>query len=165
MPTDVLVGPVALSYVQNLTITEGYKIERIASSNFAQAIAPTPKQIVIKATLFGQDRLLQKKALEILALTSRLLLSSAAPLLNKTGIPVIAGLTISLDMQISNLVFTQNVQNREALNVDITLIQVPRTAAIALIGEYADLIVAAGASPVGSAPTPGGTPRQAGAPI
>jgi hypothetical protein len=165
MPTDVLVGPVALSYVQSLTITEGYNIQTIGGSKFAQAIAPTQKEIAIKATLIGQDRLMQKKGLEILALTSRLLLSTAAPLLNRTGIPVIAGLTISLDMQIRNLVFTQNVQNREALDVDITLIQVPRTSAFAVLGEVADLVLAAGASAVGSAPAAGPTPRQPGAPI
>jgi hypothetical protein len=165
MPIDVLVGPVPLSYVQSLTITEGYKFDRVSGSKFVQAFAPTQKQIVIKATLIGSERLLLKKGLELLALTSRLLLSAAAPLLNITGIPVIAGLTISLDMQISNLVFTQSVQNREALNVDITLIQVPRTSALAILGEVADLVVAAGASPIGSAPVPGATPRTPGGSI
>ena len=165
MPTDVFLGPVSLNCVQSLTMTEGYSIKSIAGSNFVQAIAPTQKQIEIKATLFGQERLFKKKELEILALTSRLFLSLAAPVLNRTGIPVVAGLTISLDMQISKLVFSQNAQRREALDVDISLIQVPRTAAIAVLGEVADLVVAVGTAFIPSFPAPGATLRSVGIPI
>src|SRR6266513_1598509 len=87
----VLVGAVPLFYVQSMNISEGYGIER----------------------------LLLKKALEAMALTSRLLVAAAAPLLAVTGIPVVSGLTISLDMQITDLRFTQSVAKRDALDVSI----------------------------------------------
>ena len=62
----VLVGPVPLLYVQSMTITEGYRIERIMGSRFSQATQPTTKTITIEAILPGPDRLLLKKALEVI---------------------------------------------------------------------------------------------------
>src|SRR6266566_4596318 len=169
MPTNVnvpiLVGPVQLLYVQSMTINEGYRIERIAGSKFSQAIAPTTKTISIEAMLIGPDRLVQKKALEALALTSRVLVAATASLLKITGIPVVSGLTISTDMQITDLRFTQSVQKRDALDVSMTLQYVPRSSLAAIIGEVADLALAARTSPVPSLPAPGSTPRLPGAPI
>src|SRR5438105_2546461 len=120
-----------------MSISEGYKIQRIAGSKFSQAIAPTTKTITIEAVLLGRERLLLKKGLEVLALTSRLLVSAMAPALKITGIPVVSGLTISLDMQITDLRFTQSVQKREALDVSITLQHVPRSSLFAILGEVA----------------------------
>src|SRR6266536_2175633 len=93
----VLVGSVALTYVQSMTISEGYRIERIAGSKFSQAIAPSTKTISIEAMLIGADRLQQKKSLEALALVSRVLVAAAAAALRVTGISVVSGLTISLE--------------------------------------------------------------------
>jgi len=148
-----------------MTINEGYRIERIMGSKFSQAIAPTTKTISIEAMLIGPDRLQQKKALEALALTSRVLVAAAAAALRVTGISVVSGLTISLDMQITDLRFKQNVQKREALDVSITLQHVPRSSITAIIGEVADLALASGTVTIPSSPVPGSTPRQVGVPI
>lgn len=169
MPTSVnvpvLVGRVPLLYVQSMTISEGYRIERIAGSKFSQAIAPATKTISIEAMLIGPDRLQQKKSLEALALTSRVLVAATAPALKVTGIPVVSGLTVSTDMQITDLRFTQNVQKREALDVSITLQHVPRSSAAAIIGEVADMVLASGTVAIPSGPAPGSTPRQPGASV
>lgn len=157
----VLVGAVPLLYVQNMTLSEGYRIERIAGSKFSQALAPTTKTITIEAMLLGGERLLLKKALEAMALTSRLLVAAAAPVLGITGIPVVSGLTISLDMQITDLRFTQSTQKREALDVSITLQYVPRSSLSAILSEVADLALAAGTAVLASAPAPSSTPRSA----
>lgn len=149
----VLVGPVQLLYVQTMVINEGYRIERIMGSRFSQATQPTNKTIVIEAVLLGPDRLEQKKALEALALTSRLLVAAVAPALAATGIPVVSGLTISLDMQITDLRFTQSVNKREALDVSMTLQHVPRSSLTAVLSEVADLRLA-----VASAAVPTGPP-------
>ena len=37
----VLVGTVPLLYVQSMSMTEGYRIERIAGSSWSQLVAPT----------------------------------------------------------------------------------------------------------------------------
>lgn len=152
----VLVGTVPLFYVQSMHISEGYRIARIAESKFSQATAPTTKTIGIEAMLIGPRRLQLKKALEIMALSSRLLVAAAAPALAVTGIPVVSGLTISLDMQITELRFSQSVQKRDALDVSITLQHVPRSSLTAILSEVADLRLAAGSTaiPTGPAPNP-----------
>jgi hypothetical protein len=163
--TPVLVGGVALLYVQSMSVNEGYRIERIAGSRFSQAIAPTTKTISIEAMLVGPSRLIQKKELEALALASRLLVAATAPALAIAGIPVVSGLTISLDMQITDLRFSQTAQKRDALDVSITLQHVPRSSKVAIVSEVADLALAAGSATVASATAPSPLPRSADEPL
>ena len=163
--TPVLVGPVPLLYVQSMSLSEGYQIERIAGSRFSQAIAPTTKTIAIEAILLGPDRLRLKKELEALALISRVLVAAAAPALKVSGIPVVSGLTISLDMQITDLRFNQGVQKRDAIDVSLTLQHVPRSSALAILGEAADLALAAGTAVASAVPPAGSTPRTPATPL
>ena len=116
--TPVLIGPVPLLYVQSITITEGYQIERIAGSRFSQALAAHHQDDRDRGDA-ARDRTgcCLKKELEALALVSRVLVAATAPLLAVTGIPVVSGLTISLDMQITDLRFTQSAQKRDAMDV------------------------------------------------
>ena len=165
MATPVMIGNVSLLYVQSISMTEGYEIERIAGSRFSQAIAPTTKTISIEAILAGPDRMLTKKKLEALALVSRVMIAAAAPALALAGIPVVCGLTFSLDMQIISLRFTQSVSKREALDVSLTLRHVPRSNVTAVIGEVADMALASGTPLSPSPPPPGATPRQATEPL
>ncbi|MET8507961.1 hypothetical protein ABZV60_25400 [Streptomyces sp. NPDC004787] len=165
MADKVLVGVVPLLYVQSITMTEGYRVERILGSRFAQATQPSTKTITIEALLLGPERLAVKKALEALALTSRALLSAAGPALAAGGIPVVCGLTLSLDMQITDLRFAQSVQKRDAIDVSLTLQHVPRSSLTALIGEAADLALAAGTAAVTTLPSPGAVPRPPGPPL
>ncbi|MFI6704339.1 hypothetical protein ACIBJC_36320 [Streptomyces sp. NPDC050509] len=165
MADKVLVGAIPLLYVQSITLSEGYRVERILGSRFAQATQPSTKTIAIEALLLGPDRLAVKKALEVLALTSRALLSAAGPALAASGIPVVCGLTLSLDMQITDLRFAQSVQKRDAFDVSLTLQHVPRSSLTALLGEAADLALAAGSAPVPSVPAPGPVPRAPGPPL
>jgi len=148
MPTNipVMIGTVPLLYVQSMNISEGYRIERIAGSKFSQAIAPTTKTIAIEALLLGPTRLAMKKQLELMALASRTMVAAAAPLLATTGIPVVSGMTVSLDMQITNLRFSQTSQKRDAIDVSITLQHVPRSSLTAILGDVADLALTAGSA-------------------
>jgi hypothetical protein len=158
----VLIGSLPLLHVQSMTLSEGYRIERVAGSKFSQAVGPTAKRITIEAMLLGPERLMMKKALETMALTSRLLVAMAAPGLKASGLPVVSGMTVSLDMQITDLRFVQSISKREALDVSITLEHVPRASLTAILGEVADLALAAGslAIPTGPGPNPiSRTPR------
>jgi hypothetical protein len=157
--SPVLVGPVQLLYVQSLTINEGYRIARIMGSRFSQATQPTNKTIAIEAVLLGPLRLEQKKALEAIALTSRLLVAAAARAEATVGIPVVSGLTISLDMQVTDLKFTQSATRRDALDVSIMLQQAQRSSLSAVLGEVADLALAAGSAGVPTAPPASPLPR------
>ena len=163
--TPVLVGSVPLAYVQTMNMSEGYRIERIAGSSFAQALAPTTKTIAIEAMLVGPKRLLLKKELEALALVSRVMVAAAAPALAAGGISVVSGMTISFDMQISDLRFSQSVQKRDAIDVSMTLTHVPRGAAAELLGEVADLKLAAGLAASSGPPPPSPLPRTPSVPF
>lgn len=161
----VLVGAVPLFHVQSMTMSQGYRIERIMGSRWSQATQPTVKTIAIEAVLVGPDRLLTKKALEAMALTSRALAAAAAPLLAVTGIPVVSGMTISLDMQITDLRITHSTMKREALDVSLSLQHVPRSNLSALAGEAADIALAVATAATGGAPPPSPVPRSPGPPL
>jgi hypothetical protein len=155
----VMVGSLKLKYVQSMSISEGYQIARIAGSAFSQAVKPTTKKISIRAVLVGPYRLVDKIALEALALTSRLLVAATAPVLAIAGIPVISGLTMSLDMQITSLQFTQSVERREAIDVAIELDYVPRSGLAALASAAGDIALAAATAALPSGPPPNPIPR------
>ena len=158
----VLIGPVPLFAVQSLVLSDGYKIERVLGSRFMQALAPTAKTIQVEAVLIGQERLLVKKALETLALATRWTAAAAAPALALAGIPVVAGMTVSTDMQISDLKFTHSVNKRESLDVSITLVHVPRSAVAELAGEALDLALAIATAALPSQPPPDPVARTLG---
>lgn len=148
----VLIGPVPLFAVQSMVLSDGYRIERILGSRFSQAVAPTEKTISIRAVLIGQQRLLIKQALEALALVTRAIAAAAAPVLGITGIPVVAGMTVSVDMQITKLTFTHSVDKREALDVQIEMSHVPRTAIDSLIATGLDLALGVATAALPSMP-------------
>src|SRR5215217_7126604 len=100
---SVLVGAVPLFTVTSMTLNEGYAVARIAGSRLAQLVSPTTRTIQLEATLLGGSRLLVKKALESMALVSRASAAGVAPLMSKTGLPVVSGLTVALEMQITSL--------------------------------------------------------------
>jgi Na+/H+ antiporter NhaA len=146
----VLIGAVPLFTVTSLTLNEGYQVARIAGSRLAQLVSPTARTIAIEAVLVGRGRLLVKKELEAMALTSRTMAAATAPRMKLAGVPVVCGMTISLDMQITGLRFTQSNQKRDALDVSIALEQVPRSSLSAIIGEALDMALAAGFAAVPS---------------
>jgi hypothetical protein len=156
----VLVGAVPLLYVQSMTINEGYRIERIAGSKFSQAVSPTTKTISIEAMLTGGGRLLLKKGLEAMALSSRLLASAAAPLMGVAGIPVVSGFTISLDMQITELRFTQSVNKRDVIDCSLSLQYVPRSSISMIASEALDLALAIATCAIPTGPAPNPIPRS-----
>ena len=103
--TPVLVGTVQLRHVQSLTVTEGYRVERIMGSRFVQAAQPTNQTITIVAVLLSDDRLDQKKDLERVALVSRQLVANAPTGQGAVGISVVSGMTTDLNMQVTDLRF------------------------------------------------------------
>ncbi|MFD0277841.1 hypothetical protein ACFVHB_28580 [Kitasatospora sp. NPDC127111] len=158
----VLIGAVPLFTVTSLTVNEGYQVARIAGSRLAQLVSPTARTITVEAVLVGQTRLIVKKGLEAMALTSRALAPAAAPLMNLAGLPVVCGMTISLDMQITSLRFTQSNQRRDAIDASITLEQVPRSTLTAVLGEALDLALAVGIAAVPSVSGMAPVQRQLG---
>lgn len=144
----VLIGVVPLFTVTNLVLTEGYKTAQLAGSRLTQLTTPTERGMTIDATLVGRTRLVYRKGLEAMALTSRLLAAATAPLMALAGIPVVSAMVISTDMQITSLTFTQSNKQRDALDVKLVLVQVPRSVVTAIVGEAADLALAGGIAAV-----------------
>jgi hypothetical protein len=163
--TPVLIGPVPLGTVTSLTLNEGYQVARIAGSPLAQLVSPTTTSIAVEATLVGPERGRVKQALEAMALTTRALASATAPLMAVAGVPVVSGLTIHLDMQITSLRFSQSAERRDAIQASVTLEHVPRSSIAELLGEALDLDLAAGFSAVPSAAQAAAIPRALGAPV
>jgi hypothetical protein len=93
------------------------------------------------------------------------LVAATAPLLAVAGIPVVSGLTISLDMQITDLRFSASVQKRDALDVSMTLQHVPRSSASEIASEAADMALAVGTALVGALSSPSPVPRPPGPPM
>jgi hypothetical protein len=156
----VLVGAVPLFKVQTYVVTEGYKSAAIAGSPFVQMVGLMTKTIVIDALLVGAERAL-RPALEALAqnpfLTPVPGIPVASTLLGAVGsgiaaaeavvgVPVVSKNFIHVDMQITQLKFTQDNQNREALTVHLELASVPRAKLVGLIGGTADLALGVGSA-------------------
>ncbi|MFL6126309.1 hypothetical protein [Actinophytocola sp.] len=163
--TPVLVGTVQLRHVQSLTVNEGYRVERIMGSRFVQATQPTNQTIAIEAVLLGDDRFDQKKELERVALVSRQLVANAPAGQAAVGISVVAGLTTNVNMQVSNLRFTQSVAKRDALDVSITLEQVLPAGQAATPGDATAGRLAGGSAALPSVPAPNPVARVPGDPL
>jgi hypothetical protein len=122
----VLVGLVPLLKVQTYVVSEDYKSASIATSPFVQMVGLMTKKITIDALLVGVERLL-RPVLEALAMNSIPGVTNVVSFLESfVGIPVVSKNFIHLDMQITQLKFTQDNQNRETLAVHIELLNVPR---------------------------------------
>lgn len=122
----VLVGVVPLLKVQTYVVTESFKTASIAASPYVQMVGLMTKTIAIDALLVGTERLL-RPFLEALALNSVPGATKAASFLESlVGIPVVSKNFIHLDMQVTQLKFTQDNQSRETLTVHIELTNVPR---------------------------------------
>jgi hypothetical protein len=143
LQSAVLLGVIPLAAVTSFQLKEGYKVAQVAgSSTLSQMIAPTTKTIAIEALLIGAQRSF-RPALEVLALTNRFLAAAVSPLLQITGIPVVARLGVHLDMQITDLTFTQDNANRDTIKVSIALTHVPRSTEVEAFGIGADLAMGA----------------------
>lgn len=141
LQSAVLVGVVPLTAVTKFVLTEGVKVAQVAGSGtFTQVIAPNTKTIAIDAQLIGKQRAF-RPALELLALSNRFLAALASPVEQFTGVPVVARLGVHLDMQITELVFTQDAVNRDAFTVSIKLSHVPRSTLGEGIGAALDLVM------------------------
>jgi hypothetical protein len=140
----VLIGLVPLFTVTSFTLDEGYQITNLAGSRLAQLTAPSARKMTITGTLVGRTRLVYRKGLEAMALTSRALAAATAPTMFPAGLIVVSGFVISVDMQITDLQFVQNNKQYDAIDFTVKLTQVPRSSLSLIAGEAADLALAVG---------------------
>jgi hypothetical protein len=145
-PIPPLAVPVPLLKVTTYAVTESYKSASIATGPFVQMVGLSTKTIKIDALLVGIERAL-RPALEALALNTIPGIITAVTFSESFfGIAVVSKNFIHLDMQITQLIFTQDNQNRETLTVHIELLNVPRPKKLGGFLPGADIALGAGSA-------------------
>src|SRR5215211_1369528 len=130
----VLVGAVPLFAVNTMTLNEEFKIPEIGKGDKSQWLGKVGYTVSIDGVLVGPERFFYKAALEVLADLS-MILGSTVPIPGLGGIPLVSGLTVLPDMQITSLKFTQTSQEFGAVGVSISLRHCPRGLVGELIGQ------------------------------
>ena len=86
----------------------------------------------IDALLIGTERHATRLKLEAMADLSRTLPATSSVV---SGIPLVAGLVVLLDCQISSLTFGQSAEEKDVFTVSISLKLCPRPGLMALLSE------------------------------
>ena len=150
---SVLLGTVPLYAVTRISLNEQYALPQVGDKGLSQATSKIIRSVQIEAMLIGDDRQTVRLGLEQMADLSKTL-----PLVSSivSGIPMVAGLTTLLDMQVDSLNFSQSAEEKDVYTVSIALKHCPRPGLSALLGS----VVNAAASLVGSASLKSATPRR-----
>src|ERR1700752_1089984 len=95
---SVLIGTVPLFAVNRISLSEQFALPPVGDKGFSQSGSKVTREVQIEAVLIGEERQLTKLALELMADLSRTVPLASSLL---AGIPIVAGLTTLLDMQIN----------------------------------------------------------------
>jgi hypothetical protein len=151
---SVLLGVVPLYAVNRITLNEQYSPPQVGDKNQSQSTSKIIRTVQIEAVLIGDGRQATRLGLEQMADLSKTLPLASSLL---SGIPMVAGLTTLLDMQVESLVFGQSAEEKDVYTVSISLKHCPRPGLMAALSSVTN---AAGAI-VGTARLSSSTPRRA----
>lgn len=130
--------------VMTMSISEAYHLPPIGSTGIRAVMATHDDTITLAGVLLGAERYAWKLAIETLAETSKRGSALAAFTGGALGgLILVTSLTIRTDMQIQSLTFSVSSQRRDAIDVAMTLVHVPRPGVIAKVLEAASVGVAA----------------------
>ncbi len=152
---SVLIGAVPLFAVNRITLNEGYELPPVGDKKASQFTGKITRTVQVEAVLIGDERHAIRLALEAMADLSRTLPAISSIF---SGIPLVAGLTTLLDMQVSSLNFSQFAEEKDVFTVSISLKHCPRPGVMALVSEGLNAATAI----VGVAGLTSATPRRAG---
>ncbi len=150
---SVLIGIVPLFAVNRLSLNEQYELPPIGDKGLSQYTSKITRTIQIEAALLGVDGPTTRLGLELMADLSKTL-PAVSPTLS--GIPLIAGLTTLMDMQINSLSFSQSAEEKDVTMVSISLKHCPRPGLMALLSAVTN----AASAIVGAAALASATPRK-----
>ncbi|WP_328524051.1 hypothetical protein [Kribbella sp. NBC_00359] len=129
----ILIGAVPLFAVTSMSLNASYKLPELGSGR-NQWLGEVGRTIAIDGVLLGPSRFAYKAALEALADVSMLFAARfAIPTL--TGVPVVSGLVVLTDMQITSLKFSQTSQDHGVITVHVDLKHCPKGFVAELIGR------------------------------
>ncbi len=152
---SVLIGGVPLFAVNRITLNEAYELPPVGDKKASQFTGKITRTVQVEATLIGDERHAIRLALEAMADLSKTLPAVSSIF---SGIPLVAGLTTLLDMQVNSLNFSQSAEEKDVFTVSISLKHCPRPGVIALVSEGLNAATAI----VGVAGLTSATPRKAG---
>jgi hypothetical protein len=150
---SVLLGTVPLFAVNRIALDERYELPPVGDKGASQSTSKITREVQIEAVLIGDERQATRLGLEAMADVSKTLPLGSSIL---SGIPMVAGLTTLLDMQVNSLRFSQSAEEKDVYTVSISLKHCPRPGLMALLSGVTN----AAAAIVGTARLTSATPRR-----
>ncbi len=150
---SVLIGIVPLFAVNRISLNEQYQLPPVGDKGLSQYTSKITRTVQIEAALLGADGPVTRFGLEMMADLSRTLPAASYAV---SGIPLVAGLTTLMDMQIDSLSFTQSAEEKDVYTVSISLKHCPRPGLMTLLSEVTNAANAIG----GTAALASASPRQ-----
>jgi hypothetical protein len=150
---SVLVGLVPLFAVNRISLSEQYQLPPVGDKGLSQSTSKITRTVQIEAALLGAAGPLTRLGLEMMADLSKTLPLASSVI---SGIPLVAGLTTLMDMQIDSLSFTQSAEEKDVYTVSISLKHCPRPGLMALLSEVTNAASAIG----GAAALASASPRK-----
>lgn len=151
---SVLIGVVPLFAVNRISLNEQYQLPPVGDKGLSQSTSKITRTVQIEAALLGTDGPITRLGLEMMADLSKTLPLASSIL---SGIPMVAGLTTLMDMQIDTLNFSQSAEEKGVTMVSISLKHCPRPGLMALLSAVTN----AASAIVGTAALASATPRKA----
>lgn len=146
---SVLIGTVPLFAVNRISLSEQYQLPPVGDKGQSQYTSKITRTVQIEAALLGTDGPTTRLGLELMADLSKTLPLASSIL---SGIPLVAGLTTLMDMQVDSLNFSQSAEEKGVTMVSISLKHCPRPGLMALLSEVTNAASAiVGAAALGSA--------------
>jgi hypothetical protein len=150
---SVLVGEVPLFAVNRISLNEQYQLPPVGDQGLSQSTSKITRTVQIEAALLGADGPVTRLGLEMMADLSKTLPLASSVI---SGIPLVAGLTTLMDMQIDSLSFSQSAEEKDVYTVSISLKHCPRPGLMALLSEVTNAASAIG----GAAALASASPRK-----
>jgi hypothetical protein len=150
---SVLVGAVPLFAVNRISLNEQYQLPPVGDKGLSQSTSKITRTVQIEAALLGADGPPTRLGLEMMADLSKTLPLASSVI---SGIPLVAGLTTLMDMQIDSLSFTQSAEEKDVYTVSISLKHCPRPGLMALLSAVTNTASAIG----GAAALASASPRK-----
>lgn len=150
---SVLLGVVPLFAVNRISLNEQYQLPPVGDKGLSQSTSKITRTVQIEAALLGADGPITRLGLEMMADLSKTLPLASSIL---SGIPMVAGLTTLMDMQIDSLSFSQSAEEKGVTMVSISLKHCPRPGLMALLSAVTN----AASAIVGTAVLASAAPRK-----
>jgi hypothetical protein len=150
---SVLIGTVPLFAVTQISLNEQYALPPVGDKGNSQSTSKITRTVQIQAALLGVDGPITRLGLEMMADLSKTLPLASSII---SGIPLVAGLTTLMDMQIDSLNFSQTAEEKGVYTVSISLKHCPRPGLMALLSNVTN----AASAIVGAAALASSSPRK-----